>query len=185
MGIKITKIEANKTRKNLLGRTVSVNRTRQGAAPVSKTRTVTSKNGGVVSSKTSYKDSESVAGKMRSNKIDKINRKQFVKNAKEGAKEGARVGGSKIDQKISANREGYLPTNVKKYKSGKTKQVTNPNTGLVTNVRRSGNVKSFVDPSTGESQVYRPRVIGNPHALKKETNAQGVTTRYNRRGNVK
>jgi hypothetical protein len=89
MGIKITKVEANTNRKNLLGRTVSVNRARQGTAPVSKTRTVTSKNGGVVSTKTSYKDSDSVAGKMRSNKISKINRKEFLNNAKEGAKIGA------------------------------------------------------------------------------------------------
>ena len=89
MGIKITKVEANTNRKNLLGRNVSVKRERQGTAPVSKTRTVTSKNGGVVSTKTSYKDSDSVAGKMRSNKISKINRKEFLNNAKEGAKIGA------------------------------------------------------------------------------------------------
>lgn len=124
MGIKITKIEANKTRKNLLGRTVSVNRAKQGATPVSKTRTVTSKNGGVISSKTSYKDSESVAGKMRSNKIDKINRKQFVKNAKEGAKEGAMMNmkiregkssGVNINMGASDSAKKYTQSEVNKF----------------------------------------------------------------------
>ena len=90
-------------------------------------------------------------------------------------------GGGSLDQKIAATRQAYTPTGMQYYRSGKDKQVTSP-TGLVTNVRRSGMVKSFVDPSTGESQVYRPRIVGSPHALKKETNAQGVTTRYDRRG---
>jgi len=164
---------ADKIKKNLLGRNVTVQRKAMSDGSLAKTRTVTSKSGGTISSKTSYKDAGSVAGKMRVNKI------------KKAAAEGSRVGGSKIDQKISENRKPYTPTNVKKYASGKTKQVTNPSTGLVTNVRRSGNVKSFVDPSTGESQVYRPRVVGNPQALKKETNAQGVTTKFKRSGKVK
>ena len=183
MGIKI-KRETTTEKKNALGRKVVVNRNASGNEAVSKTRTVYSKSGGVISEKKSYKDRESIAGKMLENKVDKQMYGKKVKLDK-SAKEGVRVGGSKIDQKISANREGYSPTNVKKYKSGKTKQVTNPNTGLVTNVRRSGNVKSFVDPSTGESQVYRPRVVGNPNALKKETNAQGVTTKFTRSGKTK
>jgi len=91
--------------------------------------------------------------------------------------------GMTFDQKISADREYFTPTNVKRYNSGKIKQLTNPTTGLVTNVRRSGNVKSFVDPSTGEKEVYRPLIIGSPRALKKATNAQGVTTKYDRKGN--
>ena len=91
--------------------------------------------------------------------------------------------GLTFDQKVSANREYYSPTNVKRYNSGKLKQATNPSTGLVTDVRRSGKVKAYSDPSTGEKEVYRPGKVGSPHALKKSTNAQGVTTRYDRRGN--
>lgn len=91
--------------------------------------------------------------------------------------------GMTFDQKVSANREYYKPTNVEKYNSGKTKQITNPNTGIVTDVRRSGKIKAFSDPSTGESEVYRPRIVGSPYALKTSTNAQGVTTKYDRRGN--
>ncbi len=195
MGIKV-KREATKERKNALGRKVVVNRNASGNEAVSKTRTVYSKSGGVISEKKSYKDRGSVAGKLLERKVDKsiakrdranekqesLRRKESIKKA---AAEGSRVGGSKIDQKISENRNPYKFTDVKNYASGKTKQATNPKTGLVTNVRRSGMVKSFVDPSTGESQVYRPRVIGSPSALKKETNAQGITTTYKRSGEIK
>jgi hypothetical protein len=90
-------------------------------------------------------------------------------------------GGGSLDQKISESRQAYTPTGMQYYRSGKDKQVTAP-TGLVIDVRRSGKVKAFSDPSTGEKQVYRPRIVGSPHALKKETDAQGVTTRYNRKG---
>lgn len=70
MGIKI-KRETTTSRKNALGRKVVVNRNASGNEAVSKTRTVYSKNGGLISEKKSYKDRESVAGKMLQNKISK------------------------------------------------------------------------------------------------------------------
>jgi hypothetical protein len=70
MGIKV-KREATKERKNALGRKVVVNRNASGNEAVSKTRTVYSKNGGMVSTKTSYKDRGSMAGKALEKKVDK------------------------------------------------------------------------------------------------------------------
>jgi hypothetical protein len=58
-------------RKNALGRTVLVKRDASGKEAVSKTRTVYSKNGGMVSTKTSYKDRGSMAGKALEKKVDK------------------------------------------------------------------------------------------------------------------
>jgi len=99
MGPKETR-QANTTRKNLLGRTVSVERKQQGNEPASKTRTVISKNGGVVSTKTSYKDGNSIAGKMRSNKIDKIIRKSNVKPIDKAFEKLAGKAARKIVKKI-------------------------------------------------------------------------------------
>ena len=62
----------DKVRKNLLGRTVLVKRKAMSDGSIAKTRTVKSKSGGTISSKTSYKDADSLAGKMRANKITKI-----------------------------------------------------------------------------------------------------------------
>jgi hypothetical protein len=62
---------ADKIKKNLLGRTVTVQRKAMSDGSLAKTRTVTSKSGGTISSKTSYKDAGSVAGKMRANKMTK------------------------------------------------------------------------------------------------------------------
>jgi len=82
---------ADKIRKNLLGRTVTVKREAMSDGALAKTRTVKSKSGGTISSKTSYKDAGSVAGKMRANKINKVAekkvrdiRKTYGKIAKQG-----------------------------------------------------------------------------------------------------
>ncbi len=118
MGIKV-KREATKERKNALGRKVVVNRNASGNEAVSKTRTVYSKSGGVISEKKSYKDRGSVAGKLLERKVDKsiakrdranekqesLRRKESIKNA---AMEGAKMGAAKpvakqsnrIDNKI-------------------------------------------------------------------------------------
>lgn len=73
----------DKPRKNLLGRTVAVKRKAMSDGSLEKTRVVRSKSGGVISSKTTYKDAGSVAGKMRANTIKKT------------AMEGAKMGVSK------------------------------------------------------------------------------------------
>lgn len=61
---------ADKIKKNLLGRTVTVKREAMSDGALAKTRTVKSKSGGTISSKTSYKDAGSVAGKMRAKKMN-------------------------------------------------------------------------------------------------------------------
>jgi hypothetical protein len=70
MGIKV-KRETTTSRKNVLGRKVVVNRNASGNEAVSKTRTVYSKSGGVISEKKSFKDRGSLAGKMLENKVDR------------------------------------------------------------------------------------------------------------------
>ena len=61
---------ADKIKKNLLGRTVTVERKVMSDGSLAKTRTVKSKSGGTIRSNTSYKDAGSVVGKMRAKKID-------------------------------------------------------------------------------------------------------------------
>lgn len=82
MGIKV-KREATKERKNALGRKVVVSRSASGNEAVSKTRTVYSKSGGVVSEKKSYKDRGSVAGKLLERKVDKSIAKRDLANEKQ------------------------------------------------------------------------------------------------------
>lgn len=82
MGIKI-KREATKERKNVLGRKVVVNRNASGNEAVSKTRTVYSKSGGVISEKKSFKDRGSVAGKLLERKVDKSIAKRDRSNEKQ------------------------------------------------------------------------------------------------------
>jgi hypothetical protein len=60
---------ADKIKKNLLGRNVTVKREVMSDGSLSKTRTVKSKSGGTISSKTNYKDPESLAGKLRAKKM--------------------------------------------------------------------------------------------------------------------
>ncbi len=94
---------ADKIKKNLLGRNVTVQRKTMSDGSLAKTRTVTSKSGGTISSKTSYKDAGSVAGKMRVNKI----KKAAMEGAKMGAAKPARREERKIDRmKNRPVREG-------------------------------------------------------------------------------
>lgn len=87
---------ADKIKKNLLGRDVTVQRKTMSDGSLAKTRTVTSKSGGTISSKTSYKDAGSVAGKMRVNKI----KKAAMEGAKEGMAKPVAKQSNRIDNKI-------------------------------------------------------------------------------------
>jgi hypothetical protein len=71
-----TKKDSTVSRKNLLGRNVTVQRKTMSDGSLLKTRTVTSKNGGTIKGKNSFKDADSLAGKMRAKKSENINKRQ-------------------------------------------------------------------------------------------------------------
>jgi hypothetical protein len=86
-------VMADKIKKNLLGRTVTVKREAMSDGALAKTRTVKSKSGGTISSKTSYKDAGSVAGKMRANKMTKLAQPRLKSSdKKEGMADAVRGG---------------------------------------------------------------------------------------------
>lgn len=98
----------DKVRKNLLGRTVSVKKEAKSDGSLAKTRTVTSKKGGVISSKTSYKDAGSLAGKMQAakdNRAAKKDERQTLRGIKQMEKGDKKR--SKMEQKIKSDLRGY------------------------------------------------------------------------------
>ena len=95
---------ADKIRKNLLGRTVTVKREAMSDGSLAKTRTVKSKSGGTVSSKTSYKDAGSVAGKMRANKMTKLAQPRLKSSDKKVGMADAVRGGRRNAIKLNEAR---------------------------------------------------------------------------------
>jgi len=99
---------ADKIKKNLLGRTVTVKREAMSDGALAKTRTVKSKSGGTISSKTSYKDAGSVAGKMRANKMTKLAQPRLKSSDKKEGHADAVKGGRRNAIKLNEARTEYM-----------------------------------------------------------------------------
>jgi hypothetical protein len=119
---------ADKIRKNLLGRTVTVKREAMSDGALAKTRTVKSKSGGTISSKTSYKDAGSVAGKMRANKMTKIAQPRLKSSDKKEGHADAVKGSRRNLIKMNEARTEYM-RNPAKYDAAKVKKAMDTGRG--------------------------------------------------------
>lgn len=104
----------DKVRKNLLGRNVTVKKETMSDGSLAKTRTVTSKKGGTISSKTSYKDNAGIISKVRSNRVENANKPKM----------SSKLDGTYQNTPIEGRRVGFSKETTYKEKNALGKPVT-------------------------------------------------------------
>ena len=119
-----TKKDSTVSRKNLLGRNVTVQRKEMSDGSLLKTRTVTSKSGGTITGKNSFKDAGSLAGKMRAKKSENINKRQtkavmkkLAKNVAPIMKRAIKEGSEEVKQNVMNGVRKNLANKYPSYKS--------------------------------------------------------------------